>query len=75
MEGMVFHTIYHITYQGKEDFGQKFDKLFKEIDGSLSMFNDTSIISRMNNNDRDVVANRYFTNVFNKAFEVSEATN
>ena len=75
MEGMVFHTIYHITYQGKEDFGQEFDKLFKEIDGSLSMFNDTSIISRMNNNDRDVVANRYFTNVFNKAFEVSEATN
>lgn len=74
LEGMVFHTIYHITYQGNEDYRADIDRLFKEFDGSLSMFNDTSIITRMNNNDPDVRANKYFKKVFDKAIKVSEAT-
>lgn len=74
LEGTVFHTIYHITYQSKEDFSSDINRLFKEFDGSLSMFNDTSIITRMNNCDPDVVANSYFKTVFNKAKEVSDAT-
>ena len=74
LEGTVFHTIYHITYQGERDYHDEIKKLFKEFDGSLSMFNDTSIITRMNNCDTSVVANRYFRHVFTKAMEVSEAT-
>ena len=74
LEGSVFHTIYHITYQGESDYHDEIKQLFKEFDGSLSMFNDTSIITRMNNCDTSVVANRYFRHVFTKAMEVSEAT-
>ena len=74
LEGTVFHTIYHITYQGERDYHDEIKQLFKEFDGSLSMFNDTSIITRMNNCDTIVVANRYFRHVFTKAMEVSEAT-
>ena len=74
LEGTVFHTIYHITYQGERDYHDEIKQLFKEFDGSLSMFNDTSIITRMNNCDTSVVANRYFRHVFTKAMEVSEAT-
>ena len=74
LEGTVFHTIYHITYQGERDYHDDIKQLFKEFDGSLSMFNDTSIITRMNNCDTSVVANRYFRHVFTKAMEVSEAT-
>ena len=74
LEGTVFHTIYHITYQGESDYHDEIKQLFKEFDGSLSMFNDTSIITRMNNCDTSVVANRYFRHVFTKAMEVSEAT-
>ena len=74
LEGSVFHTIYHITYQGDRDYHDEIKQLFKEFDGSLSMFNDTSIITRMNNCDTSVVANRYFRHVFTKAMEVSEAT-
>ena len=74
LEGTVFHTIYHITYQGERDYHEEIKQLFKEFDGSLSMFNDTSIITRMNNCDTSVVANRYFRHVFTKAMEVSEAT-
>lgn len=74
LEGSVFHTIYHITYQGERDYHDEIKQLFKEFDGSLSMFNDTSIITRMNKCDTSVVANRYFRHVFTKAMEVSEAT-
>lgn len=74
LEGTVFHTIYHITYQGTVDFSNEINVLFKEFDGSLSMFNDTSIITRMNNCDPDVIANDYFKKVFEKAMTVSEAT-
>ena len=74
LEGTVFHTIYHITYQGERDYHDEIKQLFKEFDGSLSMFNDTSIITRMNNCDTSVVANHYFRHVFTKAMDVSEAT-
>ena len=74
LSGMVFHTIYHITYQGTDDYSADIDRLFKEFDGSLSMFNDTSIITRMNNCDTTAVANKYFKTVFHKAMEVSAAT-
>lgn len=74
LEGSVFHTIYHITYQSQSNFSKDFTRLFQEFDGSLSMFNDTSIISRMNNGDPEVVANTYFTKVFNRAKEISELT-
>ena len=75
IEGSIFNTIYHITYQGTNDYHDEINRLFKEFDGSLSMFNDTSIITRMNNNDTSVVANKYFRRVFEKAISVSEASN
>lgn len=74
LEGTVFHTIYHITYQGVDNYNSEIAQLFREFDGTMSMFNDTSVITRMNNNDPEVVANRYFTTVFHKAMAVSEAT-
>ena len=74
LQGSVFHTFYHITYQGSRDYSHEIDSLFKVFDGSLSMFNDTSIISRMNGNDPSVVANDYFRTVFEKACYVSERT-
>ena len=74
LQGSVFHTFYHISYQGDIDYRTAIDSLFKAFDGSLSMFNDTSIISRMNRNDASVIANDYFRNVFNKACYVSDRT-
>lgn len=73
LQGSVFHTFYHITYEGDKDYSQQIDSLFLAFDGSLSMFNDTSIISRMNRNE-EVVANHYFREVFQKAGYVSSKT-
>ena len=72
--GTVFHTIYHITYQSDSDYHAEFQKLFNEFDGSMSMFNDTSLITRINQNDTTARADKYFSTVFNKARYVSERT-
>ncbi|MBP5715719.1 MAG: FAD:protein FMN transferase, partial [Bacteroidales bacterium] len=64
LQGSVFHTFYHITYEGAADYSYEIDSLFRAFDGSLSMFNDTSIITRMNRNDTMVVANAYVRTVF-----------
>lgn len=74
LQGSVFHTFYHITYEGGQNYSHEIDSLFKVFDGSLSMFNDTSIISRMNRNEEAIVANDYFRNVFEKAMYVSGQT-
>lgn len=74
LEGTVFHTIYHIKYNSPKNLNQDLQRLFAEFDGSLSMFNDTSIITRMNRCDTTVRANRYVETVLRKGFEVSERT-
>jgi len=73
LQGSVFHTFYHITYQGEKNYMHEIDSLFKGFDGSMSMFNDTSIISRMNRNE-EVVADHYFKEIFRKANYVSHKT-
>lgn len=72
--GTVFHTIYNITYQSDSDYHAQIQQLFREFDGSMSMFNDTSLITRFNRNDTTARADRYFTTVFHKAKRVSELT-
>lgn len=75
LEGSVFHTFYHIKYNSEKNLDQELRRLFAEFDGSLSMFNDTSIITRMNRCDTTVRANRYVETVLRKGFEVSDRTN
>ena len=73
--GEVFNTSYHIIYEGNgEDWHDSIRVLFREFDGSLSMFNDTSILSRMNRNDQTVRANAYVQTVVRKAQEISANT-
>lgn len=74
IEGSVFHTFYHIQYHDTTDYHADIKRLFAEFDGSLSMFNDTSVITRMNQNDPTVTANRYVRTVIEKALEVSRRT-
>jgi thiamine biosynthesis lipoprotein len=74
LEGTVFGTIYHITYQGDEDYHDEIRSALRDFDASLSMFNAESIISRFNRNDSTAVADHYFTTVFRCAEQVSAAT-
>ena len=66
--GSVFHTIYHIKYEGSEILTEKIDAEFQKFNLS---FNPNSIISKVNRNEA-VEADDWFIEVFNKAKEVSD---
>ena len=69
-------TTYTITYVSEQNinYENEINALLKTIDLSLSTYVPSSVISRINKNDSGVVIDKYFTEVFNKAQEVSEKT-
>ena len=69
--GSVFHTIYHIKYEGSEILTEKIDAEFQKFNLSLNPFNPNSIISKVNRNEA-VEADDWFIEVFNRAKEVSD---
>ena len=73
-EGFIFGTIYHITYQSDENYQKEIEAELQKVDQSLSPFNKTSIISKVNRNE-DVKVNEMFKEVFNLAESISKETN
>ena len=63
-EGLVFGTVYKITYQHHDDLHQDIKEALKIVDNSLSPYNPNSIITSINNN-QDTIVNEHFTHVFN----------
>ena len=72
-EGFVFGTIYHITYQSDENYQKEIEAELQKVDNSLSPFNKTSIISRINRNE-EVKVNDMFQEVFDLAEDISQET-
>jgi len=72
--GTMFHTIYSMTYSSPKNMQEGIEAELKKFDGSLSMFNDTSTISRINKNDTTVKVDPLFTKLFQKAMEISKLT-
>lgn len=73
-EGFVFGTVYKVTYQYDENLKNEIETELKKVDNSLSPFNEKSIITYINHNEK-VTLDSLFTHVFNLAQQVSEATN
>ena len=71
--GLIFGTIYHITYQHDRNLKAEIETTLHRFDGSLSPFNDTATITRINRNEA-VVPDTFFTNVFRRSMEISEET-
>ena len=65
--------MYSITYEHEKSLRLDIDKELERFDASLSMFNESSIISRINRNE-DVTVDSLFANVFRQAMKISEAT-
>lgn len=71
--GLIFGTVYKVIYQYDEDLKAEIDAALKLFDGSLSPFNDTATITRINHNE-DIIADTFFTNVFHRSMEISKET-
>ena len=71
--GVIFGTTFHVTYQYDEDLEAEVVDKLKEVDAALSMFNEQSTISKINNNQA-VEPDKMFLDVFQLAQQVSKDT-
>lgn len=76
--GFAQGSTYSIVYDNKKniDFAElrnKVEKILSDFDMSLSVYKDSSIISKINRNE-DVVPDSFFTEVFTKSVLISEMT-
>ena len=71
--GMVFGTIYNITYQHSDNLKEEIEAALHQVDLSLSPFNKQSVISHINDNS-DMETDEMFREVFELSKHVSEAT-
>lgn len=71
--GLIFGTVYKVTYQYDGDLKEEIDTRLKQFDASLSPFNTESTISKINRNE-EVVVDSFFRNCFERAMQVSQDT-
>lgn len=76
LEGQAQGTTFHITYLDAEGrtFSGSVDSIFRLMDRSMSLWDSTSVISRVNRNEAGVVVDEHFAAVFKRSQEVSAAT-
>lgn len=74
-EGIIFSTIYHITYQSNTDYRDSIENLLRRFDSSVSPFNKTSLITAINNGDTTVRADKWLKTLITRSAEISRATN
>lgn len=72
-QGIVFGTMYKITYQSKESLKTEIENELQKVDNSLSTFNKQSIITHINQN-QDYTVDSMFTYVFHLAKQISQET-
>ena len=72
-EGLVFGTVYKITYQHADDLQNEIKQAMMEVDKSLSPYNPNSIITCINHN-QDTTLNEHFIQVFELAQKISAET-
>jgi FAD:protein FMN transferase len=77
--GFTQGSTYSIVYDNRkkinpEELKIKTEMILHDLDMSLSIYKDSSIISRINRNE-DVAPDTYLTEVFNRSAQISEMTN
>ena len=75
--GFVQGTTFNIKYLSSslQDYKTEFDSIFSEIDLSLSLYIDSSIITRFNKGDTLIRLDSNFLSVFNAFKKVANSTN
>lgn len=70
-------STYHISYFDSlnRDFQPEIEKILQDFDKSVSTYLSTSIITKINSNQKNVKVDKYFIACFNKAKEVWKNTN
>lgn len=72
-EGLIFGTIYHMTYEHSTDLSDTIQRTLNAFDWSMSTYKEESTISKINRN-ASFETDRYFRQVFAMAKEVTAKT-
>ena len=75
--GFVFGTVYNITYQNDKNLKQEIETELKKVDMALSMFNEKSVISKVNQGSTSIPQTeegRMFEEVVCLALNISKET-
>lgn len=72
--GVVWTTEYHITYEAQRDLNDSIQFILNKIDNSVSPFNKTSLVSKINNNSTTAV-DAYFTLLYKTSVKVNRESN
>mgnify|MGYP002510329098 CR=1 FL=1 len=70
-QGHIFGTYYNIRYEGTEDLHEAIKQRLQEFDHSLSMFNNSSVISQINRNE-EVQTDSLFEHMYYEAQAISQ---
>jgi thiamine biosynthesis lipoprotein len=73
-EGLVFGTVYSMTYQSDEDLQAEIEAALKTVDQEFSMFNEQSTVARINRGDTTVTRSAMFNEVYQLAQTVNGET-
>lgn len=76
LQGQAQGSTYRIVYEDKKgiDFSKSVDSLFSLVDQSMSLWNNTSLISKINDNHPYGVVDEHFAKVFRATEVVSKKT-
>jgi len=69
-EGFAQGTTFRMVYESNDNYEDTIMKMLQEFDRTLSLYQDSSMISRINRNDTSVVLNDLFIEFYNKSSEV-----
>jgi FAD:protein FMN transferase len=73
-QGSTYSVVYENTKKiDQGELRQKVDKILNDFDKSLSLYNDSSILSRINRNE-DAVPDSFFTEAYRKSAQVNQMT-
>lgn len=72
--GMVFGTVYNITYESEDNLKEDIIKVLDDVDNSLSPFNEKSVITMVNKSKKIAPVDDMFCEVFEMAEAVSKDT-
>lgn len=69
--GSVWHTSYNVQYEASKDLNDSILNVFKEVEATLSAFNDSSLISRVNKSHAPLMCNTMLAEVFNESKRIN----
>lgn len=70
-QGMIWNTSFHITFKGAESFDDSVYKVLRSVERSVSVFDSSSLVSRINRNETDSI-DAIFETVFLNSLKVNK---